>query len=472
MPETPINGISAITPGYREEINLDGAGPFDLTGSLVAGGVYTVDPQGNAVVVTISDPSAATDGRWFKFLMEDSVGGGTVTIITETSQPIGESTTQIISTNYRGFEIQDSTDHYTILQDSRATSAGVGLVLYGLDEASGVASYLASTSSQDDARYNATEQNLAPVAVAGAGVLLEEWVSPDGILDGVVPAGNWTGVARAYKSAGLADIEMYFELYHRTSVGVETLMGTSNTSITINGSTDAYVLTLFAVETTFDLTDRVVAKLYGNKVGTATTPSAIISVEGVTNPTRLSVAVPSTTLAHNVLQGLQGGTVAEYYHLTSAEYTGTGTNEFVRKTSPTLVTPNIGAATGTSLNVTGNIESTDGYVISSQPKGFLCRNFAGVAGNAFTVTPGDDVYIGSDDFDAIFFSDASGVWLNTDAAGNAKFTNNVEIDGALNHDGTTLGFYGATPVTQPTGDYTVLANLVSALASQGLILPT
>lgn len=30
------------------------------------------------------------------------------------------------------------------------------------------------------------------------------------------------------------------------------------------------------------------------------------------------------------------------------------------------------------------------------------------------------------------------------------FSSEVEIDGALNHDGTTAGFYGVTPTTRPT----------------------
>ena len=33
-------------------------------------------------------------------------------------------------------------------------------------------------------------------------------------------------------------------------------------------------------------------------------------------------------------------------------------------------------------------------------------------------------------------------------AGHKTFSGEVELDGALNHDGTTVGFYGATPATQ------------------------
>ena len=58
---------------------------------------------------------------------------------------------------------------------------------------------------------------------------------------------------------------------------------------------------------------------------------------------------------HDDLAGLQGGQASEYYHLTNAEYTGTGTGNFVRQDAPQLITPNIGSATGTSLVLTANI---------------------------------------------------------------------------------------------------------------------
>ena len=50
----------------------------------------------------------------------------------------------------------------------------------------------------------------------------------------------------------------------------------------------------------------------------------------------------------------------------------------------------------------------------------------------------------------------------------------VEINGALNHDGTTVGFYNTTPVVKPTvsgsrGGNAALASLLTALASMGLI---
>jgi hypothetical protein len=43
------------------------------------------------------------------------------------------------------------------------------------------------------------------------------------------------------------------------------------------------------------------------------------------------------TRRHRDLQDLQGGTTDQYHHLTSAEYTGTGTGTFVRQQSPSIL---------------------------------------------------------------------------------------------------------------------------------------
>ena len=55
---------------------------------------------------------------------------------------------------------------------------------------------------------------------------------------------------------------------------------------------------------------------------------------------------------HNDLNGLQGGSAGLYYHLTSTEYTGTGTlgTPFVRQTSPTLITPVLGTPTSGNIS--------------------------------------------------------------------------------------------------------------------------
>ena len=93
----------------------------------------------------------------------------------------------------------------------------------------------------------------------------------------------------------------------------------------------------------------------------------------------------STPLAnlHNQLAGLNGGTSNEYYHSTSAEYTGTGTGVFVRATSPTLITPALGTPTAlVGTNITGTAAGLTAGTVTTN------ANLTGMVtsvGNATTV---------------------------------------------------------------------------------------
>jgi hypothetical protein len=88
--------------------------------------------------------------------------------------------------------------------------------------------------------------------------------------------------------------------------------------------------------------------------------------------------------AHNDLAGLQGGTASQYYHSTSAEYTGTGTDEFVRKTSPTLA--------GTPTLPTGTIGTTQAANDDSTKlatTAFVTPKFHATTGHKHTAVTGD-----------------------------------------------------------------------------------
>lgn len=70
-----------------------------------------------------------------------------------------------------------------------------------------------------------------------------------------------------------------------------------------------------------------------SNVGSFTNASITVNAKGLITAASSGTA-PITD--HNSLSGLQGGTTSEYYHLTSAEYTGTGTGVFVRKDAAAL----------------------------------------------------------------------------------------------------------------------------------------
>lgn len=85
----------------------------------------------------------------------------------------------------------------------------------------------------------------------------------------------------------------------------------------------------------------------GHSFQNSNTTTPTIGVDAIT-----FIDLPNVT-SHNSLSGLQGGAVGEYNHLTNSEYAGTGTGDFVRKDSPALISPNIGDAQASSLNVSG-----------------------------------------------------------------------------------------------------------------------
>jgi len=107
----------------------------------------------------------------------------------------------------------------------------------------------------------------------------------------------------------------------------------------------------------------------------------------------IAITPTSHTHAHNDMTSKQGGTTNEYYHLTSAEYAGSGTGVFARVTSPVFTTPNIGAATATTINgayIGKGLGTTTGTVIVSAgaPAGNTTGQdnsfFGNSAGNAIT----------------------------------------------------------------------------------------
>jgi len=59
--------------------------------------------------------------------------------------------------------------------------------------------------------------------------------------------------------------------------------------------------------------------------------------------------------------------------------------------------------------------------------------------------------------------------LTLTAAGKMTLAGEAEIDGALNHDGSTVGFYGTAPIAQQTGVGVDAASIHAALVALGLI---
>jgi len=119
----------------------------------------------------------------------------------------------------------------------------------------------------------------------------------------------------------------------------------------INAVTPIYdSITATSVQSAFTIDTTASLGMISFVTSTATR-TVTTSYNGTQHNTR--VETPLSVL-HNDIVGLQGGTSNEYYHLTSAEYTGTGTGVFARKTSPAF----LGTATFVNLSASGSMTFT------------------------------------------------------------------------------------------------------------------
>jgi len=135
--------------------------------------------------------------------------------------------------------------------------------------------------------------------------------------------------------------------------------------------------------------------------------------------------------AHNDLSGLQGGTSNQYYHMTSAEYTGTGSGNFVRATSPTLpVDLTIGAASS-ATGVVKFLGTTSGTVSLS------VADAAGTWTMKLPTSAGTNGYVLS--------TDGSGntSWIAA-GAGDMVLASIQTVTGAKTFNDATLLLAGAT----------------------------
>ena len=118
-----------------------------------------------------------------------------------------------------------------------------------------------------------------------------------------------------------------------------------------------------------------------NSATPVTTHTVSITYNGTTRNTHVSTPLANL---HNDLAGLNGGTTNEYYHSTLAEYTGTGTGNFVRASNATLVAPALGTPTAlVGTNITGTATA---FTSSNVTTNANLTGEATSSGNAVTLT--------------------------------------------------------------------------------------
>lgn len=183
-----------------------------------------------------------------------------------------------------------------------------GAVMFFSHGASGISTYetIQSTPSTDP------EQNEL-VTVNNSTVLIDGYCTPTPLGRTVINAGVWDFNIFGYATGGS---NLIFEVYKRTSGGTETLLFTATSDEITNSS--VALLNFSSVQGAFSVntTDYLLVKVYAT-----TTNSVNIDVHfvyaGTTNYSHIHTPISSL---HNDLDGLQGGSSNEYYHLNATEY--------------------------------------------------------------------------------------------------------------------------------------------------------
>jgi trimeric autotransporter adhesin len=179
-------------------------------------------------------------------------------------------------------------------------------------------------------------------AVASATNTVADFVStPQGLYQITAKASN-TSITILVPSTYANESAVSGQLWHN-------LFGITSPSITnITPNYGLYVVQTTQPAFTINATDSLGGIGFTTSNNNTTVTVAYNGTQYATN-----VLTPLVTL-HNGLGGLQGGSTNQYYHLTSSEYTGTGTGVMVRDTNPVLTTPNLDTPSFITLtNATG-----------------------------------------------------------------------------------------------------------------------
>jgi hypothetical protein len=181
-------------------------------------------------------------------------------------------------------------------------------------------------------------------------VNFENYTSDNGGIGGVlIDAGEWIFNLSTYVSSASGVSKINIRVLKRTVGGVETALFNTETDEINDLTVTKYTVKIVQPSFVVNPTDYLIIKFDGT-----TTSSSNKTIHLVHSGT-INYSFIGTPLVtrHNDLVGIQGGLTNQYYHLSSAEYTGTGTGVFARKDGPTFTIPTLGVATGTSLNLNG-----------------------------------------------------------------------------------------------------------------------
>lgn len=183
--------------------------------------------------------------------------------------------------------VQDSLDKKLNISDLPSN-----LTLYPTTVASDVSGYVVMVTDIHDVRYNTTAVNVSTPSITTTAQLVSSRISDAAVLVGQPGVFNATSFGNIRRLSGSGTANFYFEIYKRTSAGVETLIGVSGNSAPVSSSSYLeFTASLVWDDGTFIDTDRIVVKSYANRISGGTNPVYQFQFGGMT-PVRTVLPVP------------------------------------------------------------------------------------------------------------------------------------------------------------------------------------
>jgi hypothetical protein len=168
------------------------------------------------------------------------------------------------------------------------------LILYATNVASDIPTYVKLVSSITDPSYNTVAVNVSTGAITTTNQFISALITLPNLIVGNPGVLNITTIGNIRRTAGTGNAEFYFEVYKRTSGGVETLITTSgNTLPVFNGVYAEFSATALWNDGIFLATDRIVLKFYGSRIAGGSNPTYDFQFGG-SSPVRSLVPIPLT----------------------------------------------------------------------------------------------------------------------------------------------------------------------------------
>ena len=234
------------------------------------------------------------------------------------------------------------------------------LILYATNVASDIPTYVKLVSSITDPSFNTVAVNVSTGEITTTNQFISSLITLPNLIVGNPGVLNISTIGNIRRTAGTGNAEFYFEVYKRTSGGVETLITTSgNTIPVINTGYAEFSATALWNDGIFLATDRIVLKYYGSRIVGGSNPTYDFQFGGST-PVRSLVPIPLTVTPFITLDEIADVTITTPVNNDLLAYDN-ATSLWKNKTASTLgiVETSNSALTDTRIRKVSAASNTD-----------------------------------------------------------------------------------------------------------------